>query len=589
MDNQIEEVKKKADIVELIGSYITLKKVGRNYKANCPFHQEKTASFIVSPERQIWHCFGSCGEGGDAIKFMMKWENIPFGEALRELADRVGVKLKRVVYQEDRERIRERLFTLNGWAAHYFQYILWETRFGKHCHNYLVNERQLTPGIIKKFGLGYAPQSWESLTRFLTKKGFSREEAYAAGLVAKNDRQRYYDRFRGRLVFPLKDSRGQIVGFSGRWLGTGTGPKYINTPETPIYHKRETLFGIDLAKEAIKKNNAVLIVEGEFDMIVPYQYGFENVVAIKGAAVTQEQLLFLKRYAEKINLALDTDQAGIEAMKRAIQIAEPTGMEIGVVQLDFAKDPDEAVRKDKDKFRRAFNHPVSFYDFLIDTARKQYPENTAYHKKKISDAIVPYLNHIRNPVIQSHYVRKLAEALEVSTDSLEALMRQRSRSASLSLSEVFPAKAKTRDDRKLSLDKYLLSLVFQSDNPYVLVDTVFAAVTVDDFSLPAHRKIVQAFIDWRHRHPEKFDAPAFCRQLPPELEPVINELFLFATLSESRDEDNEILKDAYEIKRLSLKEQIVHASRETDHPADDRLIADLNSQLRKVEKSLSAL
>ena len=295
MENPIEEIKKKIDIVEFIGSFITLKKAGRNYKAVCPFHQEKTPSFVISPERGIWHCFGACGEGGDVIKFLMKWENITFIEALRELAKKTGVKLNKISFEDKIWQKKEKYLGMNQIAGEFFHYILKKTAFGKKASQYLKN-RALNQSIIDKFQLGYSPSSWDSLKLFLKKKKYEEEEIMENGLLIRSERGSYYDRFRGRLMFPLKDGRNNILGFSGRILDEKEKEaKYINTPETPIYHKRETLFGINLAKEEIKKKQNAFIVEGEFDMIIPYQFGFSNFVAVKGTALTNEQLMLLKQ------------------------------------------------------------------------------------------------------------------------------------------------------------------------------------------------------------------------------------------------------------------------------------------------------
>src|SRR3989339_304473 len=271
MDSPIDEIKKKLDLVEFISSYITLKNSGVNIKGNCPFHNEKTPSFVVSPERQIWHCFGSCGEGGDIVKFLMKWENITFFEALKELAKKAGITLKNSNLEDSAWKKKERFFNMNRLAAEFFQYVLNKTKFGKKGEEYL-KDRQIKQPIIEKFMLGYSPSSWDSLRLFLKKKNFSDQEMHENGLLVLTDSARYYDRFRGRLMFPLCDARDHILGFSGRSLEDNVKEaKYINTPETPIYHKRETLFGIHLSKEAIKKEKNAVLVEGELDVISPYQ------------------------------------------------------------------------------------------------------------------------------------------------------------------------------------------------------------------------------------------------------------------------------------------------------------------------------
>ncbi len=424
MENPIEEIKKKIDIVEFIGSFITLKKAGRNYKAVCPFHQEKTPSFVISPERGIWHCFGACGEGGDVIKFLMKWENITFIEALRELAKKTGVKLNKISFEDKIWQKKEKYLGMNQIAGEFFHYILKKTAFGKKASQYLKN-RALNQSIIDKFQLGYSPSSWDSLKLFLKKKKYEEEEIMENGLLIRSERGSYYDRFRGRLMFPLKDGRNNILGFSGRILDEKEKEaKYINTPETPIYHKRETLFGINLAKEEIKKKQNAFIVEGEFDMIIPYQFGFSNFVAVKGTALTNEQLMLLKRYTDKITLMMDTDPAGIESIKRGIDEAEKFDFEIRVVTIDYAKDPDEALKKDQTKFKKLIAKPMPIYDFLIETAKKKYPEETAFAKKKIGEEIIPMIEKITNPIVRTFYIKKLSNVLDVSEAVIENLVNQ---------------------------------------------------------------------------------------------------------------------------------------------------------------------
>ncbi|MEK7070243.1 MAG: DNA primase, partial [Patescibacteria group bacterium] len=291
--NPIEEIKRKLDVVEFIGSHITLKKAGRNFKANCPFHQEKSASFVVSPERQIWHCFGACQEGGDVIRFLMKWENIPFVEALQELAKRTGVKLDTFDIQDSQWKKKEALIRVNNSAKDFYHYILTQSAIGKKAREYLA-ARNINEKIIETFQLGYAPQSWDSLIKFLIKKSFAQADLKDTGLTVTGKNNSLYDRFRGRIMFPINDTRGNNIGFSGRVLveeDSKDGAKYVNTPETPLYHKRESLFGIHLAKDAIKKEGNVFLVEGEFDAISMYQSGVKNVVAIKAVYEDDEIMI----------------------------------------------------------------------------------------------------------------------------------------------------------------------------------------------------------------------------------------------------------------------------------------------------------
>lgn len=606
MDSPVDEIKQKIEIIDFIGSFITLRKSGRNFKALCPFHQEKTPSFVVSPERQIWHCFGACQEGGDIFKFLMKWENITFFEALRELAEKAGVKLKKISFEDKTWQKKERLISMNILTEEYFQYLLFKTDYGKKAREYLTS-RLINNSTAKKFQLGYAPQSWDSLLKFLKKKKFIEEELLEGGLVVKGERGSLYDRFRGRLIFPIKDVRGNIIGFSGRALeDQDNSAKYINTPETPIYHKKETLFGIDLAREAIKKEKNAILVEGEFDVISPYQSGFEHFVAIKGSAVTKEQLMLLKRYTNRITLALDADAAGEEAVKRGIEEAENLDLEIGIVSFNFAKDPDEAVNKDINRFKKIIKKPVPMYDFIIDISQKKYPEDDSFSKKMFADDVVPYIERIRNPIAQSYYVKKIARLLNVSENSVEILIKrikQKSKSK-----QVFKLSQKKSNEgiRELTVQKYLLSLIFQSKNPHKIADKIFKIISPEDFFIPAFQKITKIFINNQAKSTTEFSAKKFINQLDKELQPVFDELYLFASsdadliLNEVRDSESKVQQAfdeqkierlVYEIKKLSLKRKITNllCSGNSIYTESEQELKKFNRELKEVEKKLVAL
>ena len=585
MDNPVDAIKAKLDIVEFIGSFITLKKTGRNFKANCPFHQEKSPSFVVSPERQIWHCFGSCGEGGDIIKFLMKWENITFYEALKELAQKTGVPLKNVNFEDKTWKRKERFFNMNLLAADFFNYALLKNKFGKRALDYLLN-RDIKEATIKKFNLGYSPSSWDSLRLFLKKKNYTDEEMQENGLLVRSESGRHYDRFRGRIMFPLKDSRGNVLGFSGRSLDANPKEaKYINTPETPIYHKRETLFGINLAKEVIKKEKNVYLVEGEFDMIMPFIHGYQNFVAIKGSAVTSEQLSLLKRYTDKITLTLDSDAAGIEAVKRGIEEAEHKDFEISVVQFDFAKDPDEAIRKDEVSFKKTLSKPVPVFDFIIASALKKYSLDDPFDKKKIGDEIIPYIERIGNPIVKSHYVKKIAALLDVPENSVENLMYKITNKKKQRLTYKPDIKNIQTEGREIILEKYILSFIFQSDDPVSEFDKVFAIVSPDDLSIPSNKQICEILIKNKKDFDKKLDLDKFITLLSPELRSVFDELYLFAT-SEHMLRDEKIEKLIFELKRFSLKRQMSKTLSEEDASDKNKKLLLLTTALKEVEKKL---
>ncbi len=587
MENPIEEIKKKIDIVEFISSFITLKKAGRNFKAVCPFHQEKSPSFVVSPERGIWHCFGACGDGGDVIKFLMKWENITFIEALRELAKKTGIKLNKISFEDKIWQKKERYLGMNQLASEFFHYILNKTAFGKKASQYL-KDRALNQSIVDKFQLGYSPSSWDSLKLFLKKKKYEEEEMMENGLLVRSERGSYYDRFRGRLMFPLSDSRNNVLGFSGRILdGDEKEAKYINTPETPIYHKRETLFGINLAKEEIKNKKNVFIVEGEIDVITPYQHGFSNFVAVKGTSLTNEQLMLLKRYTDKITLMMDADPAGVESIKRGIDEAEKFDFEIRVVTIDYAKDPDEAFKKDPTKFKKLIAKPIPIYDFLIETAQKKYPEESAFSRKKIGEEIIPMIEKIINPIVRTFYIKKLAGILEVSEVTIENLISQLKRKKKqLSLNKIKYNKP-IEDSRELIIDKYILSIVFQSEDPKEIYHKFFNVLKPEYFLHPSYEKISRYFFDEVEKN-NKININQFGKNLPDELRPIFDEIFLFASIDHNLS-DKSLDRLIYEIKKYYFKREIKKLLSEEESVEKKKQLKEISKDLKEVEKKLISL
>lgn len=590
----INEIKKRIDIVEFIGSFIQVKKAGKNLKAICPFHQEKTPSFIISPERQIWRCFGGCQEGGDVIKFLMKWENITFFEALKELAEKAGVKLQNIGLEDNAWKKKERLILMNLWASKYYQYILNKTDFGKKALDYL-NQRKIHKEIAKKFNLGYALNSWNGVLQFLKKKKFEEEEIHEVGLTVLGDRGNYYDRFRGRLMFPIKDPKGNTIGFSGRIMDSSKSQaKYINTPETPLYLKRETLYGIDIAKEAIKNKKNAILVEGEFDVISPYQYGIENIVAIKGSAITREQLMLLKRYTQKITLALDRDLTGEEAMKRGIEEAVNYELEVNIAIFDFAKDPDEAAHKDLKRLEESFQHSLPLYDFIIELALKKNDSDNPFSKKRIADEVLPFIERINNPIIKSHYIKKIADILKVDKESIDLLMR----SYEQKVKRIYRSKIRNTDNksinRELMIQKYLLSFIFQDKNILHLLNKTFKILCPDDFFLPSHQKLIAMLIKFKDQVKQNDNSNqftnAFVSFLPKELQPVFDEIYLFAS-TETNLENKSIEKLVYEIKKNALKKKIgdLLSLEKSQTPEMNKKIAIYSLELKELEKKLLTL
>ncbi|MFI5265651.1 MAG: DNA primase, partial [Candidatus Levyibacteriota bacterium] len=415
--DDVDKVKQKLDVVEIIESYIPLKKAGRNFKANCPFHSEKSASFVVSPDRQIWHCFG-CNKGGDIFSFVEEYEKTTFADALKFLAQRAGVKLTTSAARTEVDRKRDIIYSLNSLAAQYYEYILFSHKVGQPALKYVMEQRNQPEALLKTFQVGYAPATGSGLVSFLQKKKkYTDQDLIDAGLAFRQG-SRLVDFFRHRIMFPITDPRGNIIAFSGRSLDVDQMPKYVNTKETLLYKKGETVFGLNLARDAIKKEGSVIIMEGEFDVISAHREGIGNAIAIKGTALTPEQIDLLKRYAQKLIFCFDTDPAGTAAQRRSIQLIENAGIVASVIVLPAGKDPDELLSSDPVAFKQAAKKDVHIYDFIIDSAVSHIDVSSVDGKRSILEKTIPYLSVIDNEVIKEHYLKKLAAVLDTSFESV---------------------------------------------------------------------------------------------------------------------------------------------------------------------------
>jgi len=411
-----EEIRRRIDVVELIGESLQLKPAGGgSFKAICPFHMEKTPSLHVSREKQIWHCFG-CGVGGDVFSFIMQMEGLDFPEALRVLAKKAGVEVPR--FDTARSNENERLIRVNEFAAACYRKILADSPVASAAREY-VERRGITKDLLEKFGIGFAPDAWDTLAGLLEKKNIPAKDAERAGLLLpRRSGSGFVDRFRHRLMIPLRDARGQTVAFTGRAMPNAKdsdGPKYLNSPETPIYHKSELLFGLDLAKRAIKIEKAVIIVEGNLDVVASHKAGVENVVASSGTALTEDQLDLLKRLTDTLIFSFDQDAAGFNAAQRGIRLARQKGFQIKVALLppEAGKDPDEAVQKDPALWRVAVQKTIPVMEYLIDRAIKGQDLSQVEVKRKIGEALLPELVAIPNVIEREHWLQNVADLLRM--------------------------------------------------------------------------------------------------------------------------------------------------------------------------------
>lgn len=521
--SQIQEVKQATDIVQLISERVSLQRSGANWRGLCPFHSEKSPSFFVSEQLQRYRCFG-CGKSGDAFTFLEEYEGMTFAEALQYLADRAGITLTKQTFTDEDEQ-RKRLLEILNLSREYYHFLLTEHDVGKKGMAYL-KDRGLSQESIKVFQLGYALSQWDGLLKYLHgKKKYSLADIQAAGLIIKGQGGRSYDRFRDRIMFPLTDHRGRVVGFSGRVLDPAVKEaKYINTPETMLYHKSQLLFGYSQLYQEIRKENEVVVVEGEFDVISSAQAHVNNVVAVKGSALTEEHMRLLSRTVERVLLCFDTDSAGIEATRRAIAVAKPFGIELRV--LDFGdhaqKDPDELARTNPQLWRQIAKSSVSVYEFLMRAALKEYDPATPEGKRKIVNQLAPVFSQISHAVEREYYVRKLAEALEVKENALQLDLQKfgvaksvagGSRSSGGAQAEPKQAAA-PQPSRRTRLEHYLLFLLFQADA--AAVPSFLKQVLEFEWQLPAAKHLVVALA--KHPIDEHWSLQNFARGLAEDLQ-----------------------------------------------------------------------
>lgn len=420
MSDEIQQIKDKIDVADLIGEYIQLKPAGTNKKGLCPFHHEKSPSFMVNSERQSWHCFG-CAKGGDIFSFIQEMEGMEFVEALRYLANRAGIQLSNRRSDIDNNQ-KNRIKEINKEAARFFYNFLIKMPASKEAFDYLQN-RGLKPDTIDEWQIGFIPEQWDLLTQYLLKKGFGVDDLVASGLTIRKEGadsqsvRGFYDRFRGRIMFPIRDTHGDVVGFTGRILveKENSGGKYVNTPQTIVYDKSRIIFGLDKAKQEIKTKDLVVIVEGQMDVIACHQAGMKNVVASSGTALTEEQIKLLQRYTKNINMAFDADEAGQNAAKRGIDLAIEAGMRVRVIRIPEGKgkDPDECLKNNSDVWFEAVKNAQDVMDWYFDKVLFKKDINDYQQKQQVVDELLLEIARIPYAVEKDHWLRKLSERVNV--------------------------------------------------------------------------------------------------------------------------------------------------------------------------------
>jgi DNA primase len=524
----VEEIKERLDIVEVISPYVRLRKAGRTFKGLCPFHTEKTPSFIVYPDGH-YHCFG-CGASGDVFTFVMRTENLEFREALQLLAERAGVVLESRPQAVAEDKLRPRLRELLAAATQYYHNLLLRSSEAQAARQYVAH-RGLTAPTVEGWQLGYALESWDAASNYLLGRGYSLDDLVAAGMVVERQGGGYYDRFRHRLLFPIRDAKGNVTGFGARALGDEQ-PKYLNSPQTLLFDKSATLYGIEHAQEAIRRRDQVIIVEGYMDVLIPHQMGISNVVASLGTALTDRQVRLLKRLSKNIILALDADAAGEEATLRGLEVAREAlervavpawrplirfeyklDADIRILSLPPGQDPDEVVRRSTAEWQHLVETALPIVDFYFQVVTARLDLTSPKGKSAAVERLIPLIREVPDPVAQAHYVQKLARLVRMDERQVETQLRR------APTGRPWPAAGEpppptSREPRPSSPEDYALALLLVEPTLYWQVGDL--ELGPDDFVRTENRETFAAFQTYISQS-EWFELEAFRQTLEPAL------------------------------------------------------------------------
>lgn len=518
-DEIIEEVRLNSDIVEIVSEYIKLEKKGKDYFGLCPFHKEKTPSFSIAPIKQIFYCFG-CGKGGNVIHFIMNIEKLSFAEAVRFLADRARIHIPEGG-KEDKEkaRLKQEILNINKEAARYFFKTLYSEK-GEKAREYLKN-RGISEQVVKKFGLGYSIEEWDGLYRYLCEKGFNEESIRRSGLVIQKKRGGFYDWFRGRIIFPIFDVRGNVIGFGGRVLDSSL-PKYVNSPETLVYNKGRNLYALNFAKNSNDKS--LIIVEGYMDVISLHKHGIINSVASLGTALTENQARLLRRYAEEVIIAYDADASGQSATMKGLNLLSEMGCSVKVLFMPEGKDPDEFISKNGGKaFRYLVEQAASLVEYKVKVLKKEIATDDTEGRIKFLTKVADILAKVDNDIEREIYANKIADEYGITREALYSEILKHIKKKN-SVKKRFPdnikldskaasaEKDKKREDEKLVFDeRFILTLLCIDNSVY---GQVRQKIRADDFSDPENRRVAKIIF-------ERLDSGKYIE--PVDLLSIVNE------------------------------------------------------------------
>lgn len=579
----IEQVRTENDIVEVIGDYVKLQKKGSSYFGLCPFHNEKSPSFSVSPNKQMYYCFG-CGEGGNVISFLMKYENYTFIEAMEVLANRAGVELPKMEYSKEQRRekdLKTKIIEINTEAAKYFHYLLKSDR-GKLTYNYLKG-RQLSDEIIVKFGLGYSDKYSNNLYMYLKKKGYNDNELRETGLFTYDEKRGVTDKFWNRVMFPIMDANNRVIAFGGRVMGDAK-PKYLNSPETKVFDKSRNLYGLNVARSSRK--DYFLICEGYMDVISLHQAGFNNAVAALGTAFTQRHATLIKRYVKEVVLTFDSDEAGIKAALRAIPYLRDAGLAIKVLNMKPYKDPDEFIKAlGRDAYEERIKNATNFFIFQVEQEQKKYnlndpQEKTAFHKQ-----IAEMLLEFKDEIERDNYLDSVCSIFKIPKEGLSKLVKK------IGLTyvgkeekvEKDPAVSKQtkKEDASISAQRILLAYLLDKNNWFMKVAQV---ISPKDFVDPFYNKVASLF--WEQMESGQGKPAQIMNYFEDEEEhKKVAQLFVSPIRANlSLDEQERAINDAvHKIKKESLD----YRARNATDISDLQNIIKEQSMLQKIHITLS--
>ncbi|MCG6955646.1 MAG: DNA primase [Gemmatimonadetes bacterium] len=493
-DEQVEEVRARADIVELVGEFVSLKKVGRQYKANCPFHEERTPSFYVTPDKGFYKCFG-CGKSGDVFSFVMEKLGLDFVEAVRYVAGRAGVELREVSRQREEEDPNAPLYEMNAFAQAWFRERLTDPSTGAGAQAYLRN-RGIDASTAERFGLGFAPDEWRSLRDAAAKHGMDEELMVEVGLLARRERDNEpYDRFRGRIIFPIEALSGKVIAFGGRIIAEDRkdAPKYLNSPESPIYHKSHNLYGLSWARHSIRREESAIVVEGYMDVVSLAAHGFENVVAPLGTALTTEQAKLLGRYAQRVFLLFDSDAAGLRATFRAGDTLLEEGLHPAVVTLPAGEDPDTMVRHaGSDVLRTHLDDALDVLDRKLQILEQRDFFTSIERTRQAVDRLLPTLRAAADPTLRDIYVAKVASRTGVRRETLESELKRAAGATHARTEAGGPRPTSTPRVPRLGAERALLLIMTKSRD---FVERAGERLGPEDLVDSAYRAIFQALLD----------------------------------------------------------------------------------------------